>query len=168
MCILLQEHSLFLRSTGTTEGERNVIKGKGMDIELIPTEDGSPLPVPTAHHLCVITTPTQQQLNAISFDFQLYFSLLKTATLGRTVLYTPIISSTQTVFTGNLPFADSLPASLGTVCVAGRQTNGIGRYIDVGVTVGDVCTMYVSLRSHWVLGVSRRLLDVLTATQVWC
>ncbi len=139
-CSGLQEYSLFLRSTGTSEGKRNTIKGKDMDIELIPATDASkqetivdPLPVPTANHLCVITRPTQAHLSALSFDFQLYFSLLRTVSLGRTMLYTPVMSSTQNVFTGNLPFAESLPMSIGTVCVAGEQTKGKGKHNSVSV-----------------------------------
>ncbi len=123
-----------------------------MDIELIPATGehslqdpplGS-LPMPTARCLCIFTRPTEAQLRAVSFDSQLYFSLLKTDTLGRTVLCTSVISSTQNVFTGNLTFAQALPNSLGTVCVAQQQTKGKGRYLlyIMYMYVSYICAYY--------------------------
>lgn len=123
-----------------------------MDVELIPTPDVpshqdasvDATPVPSANRLCVITRPTHRQLSMLLFDFQLYFSLLKTAALGRTVLYSPVMSSTQNVFSGNLSFANLLPQALGTICVAEQQTKGKGKYV-----VADGITL--RSRNHTVL-----------------
>ena len=62
----------------------------------------------------------------LSFDFLEYFKLLKTRDMGRSVLYTPVIASTQTLFTGNLPFCSALTQEMGVVSVAAQQTKGKG------------------------------------------
>ena len=111
--------------------EGSVIKGSEMDVELITTDmtEGTPVdahPIPSPQRLCVFTRSAPWQLSPLPFDFQLYFSLLETSTLGRTILYTPVISSTQTAFVGNAKFSLSIPSVMGLVSVAGQQTHGKG------------------------------------------
>ena len=115
-----------------------VIKGSEMDVELITPDlaEGTPVdahPMPSPKRLCIFTGPAHCQLGRLPFDFELYFSLLGTTKLGRTVLYTPVISSTQTAFTGNTRFSQSIPPTLGLASVAGQQTQGKG---NVGVWPG--------------------------------
>ena len=110
------------------------IKGSDMDIQLIETDFSrgtpvDPLPQPAPNQLCVVVRPAQWQLQSVSFEFEEYFRHLRTAHLGRTVLHTPVISSTQTVFSGNVPFCSSLTSELGVVCVAGQQTRGKGQQL---------------------------------------
>lgn len=117
--------------------EGGVIKGSEMDVELITADMSKGTPVdahpasPSPQRLCIFARPAHWQLSALPFDFQLYFSLLQTSTLGRTILYTPVISSTQTAFTGNTKFAHSIPSILGVASVAGQQTQGKGMRVCV-------------------------------------
>ena len=88
-----------------------------------------PLPLPSSSNLTVIARPAKWQLHSLPFDSDLYFEHLRTAHLGRTVLHTPVISSTQTVFTGNVTFCNALTTQLGVVCVAAQQTQGKGEFL---------------------------------------
>ena len=103
-----------------------------MDLQLIPLDFSKlgtpvdPLPEPSAKNLTVVARPARWQLHSLPFNPDLYFEHLMTAQLGRTVLYTPVISSTQTVFTGNMTFCNALTPRLGVVCVAAQQTQGKG------------------------------------------
>ena len=105
-----------------------------MSARLITTnfEDGSPVdgfpstPQPT--ELAILTSPAKWQLRSLSFDFLEYFKLLKTKNLGGSILYTPVITSTQTLFTGNLPFCSALMPEMGVVSVAAQQTKGKGQW----------------------------------------
>lgn len=113
----------------TSEG---IIKGSEMDLQLIPHDFSKlgtpvdPLPQPSAKNLTVVARPARWQLHSLPFNPDIYFEHLKTAHLGRTVLYTPVISSTQTVFTGNVMFCNTLTSQMGVVCVAAQQTQGKG------------------------------------------
>ncbi len=110
----------------------DVIKGRETRVQLINANMSSegtpvdPFPSPSPSSISVFTRPAQWQLGGLAFDFDSYFSHLKTAHLGRTVFYTPVIASTQTVFTGNVPFCNALTSDYGLVCVAGQQTQGKG------------------------------------------
>ena len=88
--------------------------------------DGFP-PPPQPSELAIVTNPAEWQIKNLSFNFLEYFELLKTQTLGRSVLYTPVIASTQTLFTGNIPFCSALTPDMGVVSVAGQQTKGKGQ-----------------------------------------
>lgn len=113
------------------------ISGSEMSARLITTnfEDGSsvdgfPSP-PQPSELAILTNPAKWQIRSLSFDFLEYFKLLKTQNLGRSVLYTPVITSTQTLFTGNVPFCSALTPDMGVVSVAAQQTKGKGTCISV-------------------------------------
>ena len=103
-----------------------------MSAHLITTdfEDGTPVdgfpPPPGPKELAVLTNPATWQVNSLSFDFLEYFKLLKTKDMGRSVLYTPVIGSTQTLFTGNFPVCSALTQEMGVVSVAAQQTKGKG------------------------------------------
>lgn len=87
-----------------------------------------PFPPPTPTSISVFMKPAKWQLKRLGFDFGSYYSHLKTAYLGRMVLYTPVVASTQTVFTGNVPLCNVITSEHGVICVAGQQTQGKGGY----------------------------------------
>ena len=104
-----------------------------MDIELVLTDMTSegtpvdPLPQPAADKIVLLTNPSHLQLQSIGFDTSQYMKCLQTAFLGRALIYTPIIGSTQTMLTGNMPFCTALKTDIGVVCAAGQQTKGKGQ-----------------------------------------
>ena len=112
--------------------ENGVVKGSTVDIELVtadPAHEGSsvdPPPTPSTHKIVLITRPLDDDIEEMGFDVGQYMRLLRTGHMGRTLLYTPVIGSTQTMLTGNLPFSRALRAEMGVVCVAGQQTQGRG------------------------------------------
>ena len=134
---MFQNNEEFLkcvRSNGvkTEEGSASLlIKGNEVDV-LVCQDDysqGSPVDPPlkaTESLLTVISNPASWQIEQLSFDIDAYFTALKTIDMGRTLLYTPVITSTQVVLCGNLPFSLSLTSKAGVVCVAGQQTKGRG------------------------------------------
>ena len=108
-----------------------LIKGSDVDILFCQADysQGSPVDPPrkpTELLLTVITSPASWQVEQLSFDVGAYFSALTTNNMGRSLVYTPVITSTQEVLCGNLPFTLSLTAKAGVVCVAGQQTKGKG------------------------------------------
>ena len=119
-----------------------------MSIQLINTDLSSegtpvdPFPPPSGSSLSVFTRPAKWQLNRLPFDFDSYFNHLKTAHLGRSLLYTPVITSTQTVFAGNVPLCTALTPDLGVICVAAQQTQGRGEWIHV-LTLVPLHSIYV-------------------------
>lgn len=123
---ILSAMSPLLDSTGS-------ISGSEMSVRLITTnfEEGSSVDgfpsLPQPSELAILTNPAKWQVRSLSFDFLEYFKLLKTQNLGRSVLYTPVITSTQTLFTGNLPFCSALTPDMGVVSVATQQTKGKGK-----------------------------------------
>lgn len=114
------------------QANEGIIKGSEISLQLISNDFSKlgtpvdPLPQPSSSNLTVIARPAKWQVRSLPFDLDLYFEHLQTAHLGQTVLYTPVISSTQTVFTGNVTFCDALTTQLGVVCVAAQQTQGKG------------------------------------------
>ena len=110
----------------------DIIRGSEVDIELVNTEttsEGSsvdPLPCPAVNKVVLLTKPSQIQLHGVGFDISQYMRCLRTGHLGRTLLYTLVIGSTQTMLTGNLPFSLALKTDMGVVCAAGQQTQGRG------------------------------------------
>ena len=83
------------------QANEGVIKGSEMNLKLIFNDFSKlgtpvdPLPLPSSSNLTVIARPAKWQLRSLPFDSDLYFEHLQTAYLGQTVLYTPVISSTQ-------------------------------------------------------------------------
>ena len=61
----------------------------------------------------------------MEFNLSQYYETLHTASLGQVVLYTPVIASTQSVFTDNIKFATTA-RTRGVICIAGQQTQGKG------------------------------------------
>lgn len=109
------------------------IKGSEMSARLVTTDfeegtsvDEYPSP-PQSSELAILMRPAKWQLRHLPFDFLEYFELLKTRSLGRSVLYTPVIGSTSTLFTGNIPFCSALTTEMGVVSVAAQQTKGKGQ-----------------------------------------
>ena len=131
----------------TPLAENGVVRGSEVDIELItsdPAIEGSsvdPPPTPTPKRIILVTRPLEAELQDLEFDVAQYKRLLCTGHLGRTLLFTPVIGSTQTMLTGNLPFARALGAEMGVVCVAGQQTQGRG----TAITKHMLC--------HWSCGI---------------
>lgn len=139
-----ENRALFLSNYSSQTG--TTIKGSETDVVLVLTDytrstPVDPPPPPTLTSLTIITRPAKWQLDAVSFDFESYQERLKTATLGRTLLYTSIITSTQSLLAGNIPFCNSLPSELGVVCVAGQQTRGKGRGGNVWISP-EGCMMF--------------------------
>ena len=132
MLILLQLRSRFNSAIAPLVKKNDVIEGSEVDITLVGAgsdEEGSsvdPPPTPTASEIVLLTRPSEEQLQGMEFDVTQYTRWLRTGHLGRTLVYTPVIGSTQTVFTGNLPFTMALKPDMGVVCAAGQQTQGKG------------------------------------------
>lgn len=61
------------------------------------------------------------------FSWETFERALKTRILGRALMYTQVIKSTQTLLDSNLKFLRSIPDSIGVVAVAQIQTSGRGR-----------------------------------------
>ena len=112
----------------------DIIQGSETDIELVCTNmttEGTPvdpLPSPAVNKIVLLTRPSAAQLQDVKFDTAQYMRCLRTGLLGRTLLYTPVIGSTQTMLTGNVPFCLALQTDMGVVCAAGQQTRGKGRH----------------------------------------
>ncbi len=127
-----QNHaSHFLRSLKAV-ATADVVRGSETSVQLITTDMSSegtpvdPFPSPSPTSISVFTRPAKWQLERLRFDVDGYFGHLKTAQLGRTVLYTPVIASTQTVFTGNMSLCNAVTCDHGVTCVASQQTQGKG------------------------------------------
>ena len=110
------------------------IKGSEISARLITTnfEEGSSVdgfpPLPQSSEVAIVTNPAKWQISGLSFNSLEYFEQLKTQTLGRSVLYSPVTTSTQTMFTGNVPFCSALTPDMGVVSLAGQQTKGKGQH----------------------------------------
>lgn len=83
-------------------------------------------PSPSTSLLSILTNPSPWQKEEMDFDMLVYFSFLQTEKMGQVVVYTPVIPSTQTVFTGNNTFTSSFSFNGRLICVAGQQTRGKG------------------------------------------
>ena len=87
-----------------------------------------PPPPSTATRYSVIANPSSQQVSSQEFDSAKFFANLKTTSLGHTLLYSSVVTSTQTLFSGNAAFTGLLDhGSHGVVGVAGQQTMGRGK-----------------------------------------
>ena len=70
-------------------------------VELVERDDCGGVPVdscPDESKLCILEEPSEGELVGMLFDRRRYFAELKTKYLGHTLLYTPVIASTQTLF----------------------------------------------------------------------
>ena len=119
----------------------NSIKGREVDVNVVTLDtpaDGTsvdPLPVPTMKKIVLLTNPSSSQLRSLEFNVSQYTTSLQTAFLGRTLIYTPVIGSTQTAFAGNMPFCTALRTDMGVVCLASQQTQGKGIIIRIYIHV---------------------------------
>ena len=76
----------------------------------------------------ILARPSQRQLNSLEFDCELFFSYLTTKYLGRSLLVGPVMTSSQTLFTGNFDLTECISNELGVVCTPGQQTKGKGHF----------------------------------------
>ena len=81
---------------------------------------------PSLSELTVVTNPAPWQLHGLPFSCDRYFQELRTREMGRSLLHTPVITSTQLPFMGNLTFCQALRPEMGVVWVAAQQTKGKG------------------------------------------
>lgn len=126
----LQNRSLFL-SAIKPHLHDSCLPGNELSLEFLTTDytQGTPVdhtPSPSPSQMTIITRPAHWQLQHAPFSQEEYFEALETRELGRTVLYTPVITSTQLPFTGNMGFAQCLQREMGVVWVASQQTKGKG------------------------------------------
>ncbi len=129
--MLYQDRSLFLSAMEPHLLDSSSLPGNEVSLEFLTTDYtlGTPVdhaPSPSPSKLTVVARPAPWQLQQLPFHPEEYFGRLETRELGRTVLYTPVITSTQLPFTGNLTFAQSLERERGVVWVATQQTKGKG------------------------------------------
>jgi len=111
--------------------KHGVIKDGEMSLRLIEHDfrsgtsvDPPPKPHPSSQTL--ITNPGKWQLDSLPFNTDSYFDHLRSNHLGRTLLYTEVITTTQSLFTSNMAFSEALTQDMGVVNVAGQQTKGKG------------------------------------------
>ncbi len=112
-----------------------IIEGRETSLHLVyhDYQSGTPVdpsPCPNHSQMVLLTSPADWQLERQPFNFNEYFRHLQTKKLGRTLLYTAVIPSTQTLFTGNIAFCNTLTTEMGVVNVAGQQTKGKGKNND--------------------------------------
>ena len=112
---LSQDSSLTTPTGLCYRGETTVTITKG-------TEDTPP---PSPSYISILTNPPAKMIEQMEFNLSQYYETLHTTRLGQVVLYTPVIASTQSVFTGNIKFATTASTS-GVICIAGQQTQGKG------------------------------------------
>ena len=129
--LILQCREIFLGSLASVHSD-SIIPCQEVSLHLIsndfskwtPIDD---LPRPSNSELTIITRPAPWQLKTLPFSSVAYFSELKTREIGKTVLHTPVITSTMLPFTGNLAFYQGLSSEMGVVWLAAQQTQGKGK-----------------------------------------
>ncbi len=130
LLIYFQDRDVFM-STCSSLARDNIVQGRETSLRLIDHnyQSGTPVdppPSPAHAELALITHPADWQLETQPFNFSEYFACLRTEKLGRTLLYTAVIPTTQSLFTGNIAFCNALTTEMGVVSVAGQQTKGKG------------------------------------------
>ena len=94
----------FVQKATTTKALRkDVIVGRENKVEVVKRDDRGGIPVdcmPSHNHYYVLLHPNKGEMTGLHFNVMEYLSCLETKTLGHTVIYSPVISSTQTLFTG--------------------------------------------------------------------
>ena len=84
--------------------------GGSYTVEVIERDEHGGVPVdchPTDNKLCVLSNPSPGELSGIKFNREEYFKELHTKSMGQAVLYTPVIASTQSLFTMYVPLCGS-------------------------------------------------------------
>lgn len=94
----------FLQKASTTKALRkDVIVGRENKVQIVRRDDRGGIPVdttPSHNHYYLLLYPNQGEMTGLPFNVTEYLSHLRTKTLGHTVIYSPVISSTQSLFTG--------------------------------------------------------------------
>jgi len=94
----------FLQKASTTKALRkDVIIGRENKVEIVKRDDCGGIPVdinPSHDHYYLLLYPNKGELTGLPFNVTEYLGYLQTKRLGHTVIYSPVISSTQTLFTG--------------------------------------------------------------------
>lgn len=116
----------------------STLPGRDLSLVFISTDYSIGTPVddpqrPSTSELTVITNPAPWQLKSLPFSPAEYFQRLETSELGRTLLHTPVITSTQLPFMGNDTFCQMLTQQMGVVWVAAQQTQGKGKGVCLSV-----------------------------------
>lgn len=132
LSLSLQNRSWFL-STIKQHFVGTTIPGKDLSLRFLTADYNLGTPVdetaqPSTSELTVVTTPAPWQLSNLPFSCAEYFQRLQTRELGRTLLHTPVITSTQLPFMGNMTFCQALRPEMGVVWVAAQQTKGKGKW----------------------------------------
>jgi hypothetical protein len=149
--ISLQYRSLFLSAIKPRLLD-SAIAGKDISLRFLTTDYNLGTPVddvvqPSTCELTVITNPAPWQLNSLSFSSNEYFRELRTREMGQSLLHTPVITSTQLPFMGNLRFCQALRPEMGVVWVAAQQTKGKGSICKIH-RVGALTTYLSCLRQR--------------------
>ena len=94
----------FLQKASTTKALRkDVIVGRENKVEILRKDDRGGIPVdtnPSHNHYYLLLYPNKGEITGLPFNVTEYLSHLRTKSLGHTIIYSPVISSTQTLFTG--------------------------------------------------------------------
>ena len=94
----------FLQKASATKALRkDVIVGRENKVEMLRKDDHGGIPVdtnPTHNHYYLLLHPNKGEMTGLPFNVTEYLTHLQTKSLGHTVIYSPVISSTQTLFTG--------------------------------------------------------------------
>ena len=94
----------FLQKASTTKALRkDVITGRENKVEIVKRDDRGGIPVdthPSHNYYYLLMHPSEGEITGLPFNVMQYLSCLQTKTLGHTIIYSPVISSTQTLFTG--------------------------------------------------------------------
>jgi biotin--protein ligase len=86
-----------------------------------------PIPPTTDAQVTILVKPSLCDVTSLDFNGECYFSSLTSVKLGRLLLVGPVMTSSQTMFSGNIPLNDILSNDMGLVCTPGQQTKGKGR-----------------------------------------
>ncbi|XP_046849014.1 biotin--protein ligase-like [Xenia sp. Carnegie-2017] len=115
-----QNKDLFLRCIQDLTTD-NCFHGNGVTVSFTEDHDA----IATVDNFPVITNPIPEGYSTVKFSQ--YKELLKTKHLGHVMIYTDVITSTQTIVNGSLRLLKELPHGLGVVVIARQQTVGKGR-----------------------------------------
>ena len=91
------------KASATKALRKDVIVGRENKVEILRKDDRGGIPVdtdPSHNHYYLLLQPNEGEITGLPFNVTEYLSHLQTKTLGHTVIYSPVISSTQTLFTG--------------------------------------------------------------------
>ncbi len=127
-----QSRDVFLKALSSLHCD-TTIPGQEVSLRLLANDFGKETPVddlprPSDTQFTIITRPAKWQIDNLPFSMDDYFAELKTREIGRTLLHTPVITSTQLPFTTNMSFCQTLSSEMGVAWVAAQQTRGKGEY----------------------------------------